>query len=75
MVFGVLWPATRPGLYNQRSPRCLSSRLEGSLPFGQPGGLLSRSARLAWSRLVCRRESVACLARLRTGRIESRPSA
>ena len=31
----------------------------GALPFGQPSGWLSHSARLAWLRLSCCRESLA----------------
>ena len=34
-------------IYTSFPPRCLTSRLTGSLRFGQPRGWLSRSARLA----------------------------
>jgi hypothetical protein len=39
----------------------------GPLPFGQPDGWLPRSARLARSRLACRRESIARLAKSGVG--------
>ena len=59
MLVGSRLAAAIPRRSSQRTPRCLTRRLTAGSPFGQPRGWLSRSARLAQSRLVCRRESIA----------------